>query len=92
MDRLAQSGGLEQLEPRPSLQAQFPHRCRVRPFLKHFTPYKVVLARVRPERLLGTARQFRSVHAFTTTAATYTSRDCHHVNEPLKEARLATTR
>ena len=59
-DMLAQSGGLERLEPQPSLQAQYPHRCRVRPFLKRFTPYKVVLAQVRPVRLLGEARQFCS--------------------------------
>ena len=45
-------------------------------------PTQVVLARVRPPRLLGAARQFRSVHAFTTTAATATSRDCHHPNTP----------
>ena len=26
------------------IDVQYPHRCRVRPYLKHFTPYKVVLA------------------------------------------------
>ena len=82
-DMLADSGGLERLRAQPDIQAQYPHRCRVRAFLKHFTTYKVVLARVRPPALGGVARQFRSVHAFTTTAATYTSRDCHAPNQPL---------
>ena len=42
----------------------------------------MVLALVRPPLLDGAPRQFRSVHAFTTTAATATARDCHHPNQP----------
>lgn len=83
-DMLAASGGLERLRVQPDIQAQYPIRCRVRSFLKHFTYYKVVLARVRPPALGGEARQFRSVHAFTTTDASASSPDCHRGNKPMK--------
>lgn len=82
-DMLGKSGGIEQLHLHPDIQTQYPHRCRVRSFLRHFNVYKIVLARVRPVSLGGNPRQFRSVHAFTTTAATNTSRDCHMPNRPL---------
>lgn len=82
-DMLATSGGIEELRAHPDIHAQYPHRCRVRSFLRRFNVYKIVLARVRPESLGGRPRQFRSVHAFTTTNATKTSRDCHAPNRPL---------
>ena len=87
-DMLAANGGLEALRfgpGAPDIQVQYPHRCRIRAsswggHLRGFTATKVVLARVHPSALRGAARQFRNVHAFTTTAATATSPDCHKNN------------
>ena len=84
-DMLAASGGLEPLRDDRDIEAQFPYRCRVRGsnFLTRLMPFKVVLARVRPESLATAdlpVRQFRSVHAFTSTNATVLAPDCHHPN------------
>ena len=93
-DMLAASGGLEPLRDEvgaPDIQDQYPLRCRMRSeFLPHvYIATKPVLARVHPEALQGAARQFRNVHAFTSTKASATSPDCHRTIRNRNETRIS---